>query len=132
MVFTRHAPGKIWSSICMEDSARIVVYFNFDFRIICLKKWSTFYTKAQRKVNVYAKVKNEYCKKGVVSFKSLRKLIWLKIWNSCSDMFRKITVLTFPGKHAWWRPLFSSCTARRLERYLRENPSNIFSCEFSK
>ena len=44
--------------------------------------------------------KSKYCKKVVVSCKSMRKLIWLNSCNSCSEMFRKIATLKFIGEHA--------------------------------
>ena len=71
----------------------------------------------QGKVNTYAKMKSKYCKKGVVSCKSMQKLVWLNSLNSYSEMFRKKAVLKFLGKHAWRRPLLSKFTACSLERY---------------
>ena len=42
---------------------------------ICLLLKNTLYTVVQEKVNIYEKVKSKYCKKGMVSCKSMRKLI---------------------------------------------------------
>ena len=53
----------------------------------------------QGKVNTYAKVKRKYYNKGLVSCKSMRKLIWLSSWNTWNEMLRKIAVLRFLGKH---------------------------------
>ena len=55
-------------------------------------------------------MQRKYCKKGLVTCKSMQKLVWLNSWNSCSEMFRKTAALKFLGKHAWWRPLLSMCT----------------------
>ena len=65
-----------------------------------------FQAKAQGKVNTYAKMKrNKYCKKGLMSCKTMWKMVWLNSWHNCSDMFRKVIFLKFQGKHEWWRPL---------------------------
>ena len=49
------------------------------------------------------------------------KIVWLNDRNNCSEIFhkiaRKVTVLKFPGKHAWWKPLLPRCAAWSLERY---------------
>ena len=39
----------------------------------------------QGKVNIYTKMKSKYCKKGVVSCKSMRKLVWPNGLNSYSQ-----------------------------------------------
>ena len=78
------------------------------------KMWSILYAMVQGKVNTYWKVKRKYCKKGVVSCKTMRKLFWLNIWNSSSEMLRNIVILKF------------------LERYWRQTPSKVFSREYSE
>ena len=56
----------------------------------------------QGKRNTYTEVKNKYCKKGVVSCKSITKLIWLDIAqqlfrndsrNSCLKISRKTIMI---------------------------------------
>ena len=61
-----------------------------------------------RKVRTYTKIKSKYCKKGVVSCTSMKKLIWLNSWNSCPEIFHRVAVLKFLRNYAWWRPLLSS------------------------
>ena len=90
----------------------------------------TFYVKVQGKANTYAKMKkSKHCKKGVAFCKILWKMVWLKSSDNCSEMFQKIAVLKFLGKHAWWRPLLPRCATRSLEHYWRPTSSQIFSCE---
>ena len=38
-------------------------------------------------------------------------------WNPSSEMFQKIGIQKFWGKHACWRPLLSRCTACNLQVY---------------
>ena len=72
-------------------------------------------SSASRKVNGYVKLKSKYWKKGLVSCKSMQKLIWPNR-TAILKCFEK-TVLNFLGKHAWRRPLLPRCTAFSLERY---------------
>ena len=69
----------------------------------------TLSTKAQKKVKNYSKVKSNYCKKGTVFCKSIRKLVWLNTWNSWTEMFWKIVVLQLFWKQKWWRQILSRC-----------------------
>ena len=73
--------------------------------------------KCEGKVNTYAKQKSKYCKKGVVSCKSIRKLVWPNSHKNYSELFQKKAALKFLGKHAWQRPRLSRCTTCSLERY---------------
>ena len=55
-------------------------------------------------------------------------MVWLNKWNSCSEIFRKIAVVEFLGRHTWWRSLLPRCAGCTLECYWRPTPSQIFSC----
>ena len=95
-----------------------------------LKVKFTFYAKVQGKVNTYAKRKKaSTAKKTSVSWKSMWKMVWLNSWDKCPEMFQKIAVPKFLGKHTLWRPLLPRCAAYSLERSWRPTPSHIFSCE---
>ena len=100
-------------------------------KVTCnLKVKFTFYAKVQGKVNTYAKMKkSKHCKKDNDILQEHMKIVWLKRWDNCYEMFQKIAVLKFLGKHAWWRPLLPRCAAYSLERYWRPIPSQTFSCE---
>ena len=74
-----------------------------------LKVKVTLSTKAQKKVKNYSKVKSNYCKKGTVFCKSIRKLVWLNTWNSWTEMFWKIVVLQLFWKQKWWRQILFRC-----------------------
>ena len=50
---------------------------------------SAVYTEVKGKVNTYARLRSKYCKKSIVSCKSMRKLVWLNSSNSVSKMFLK-------------------------------------------
>ena len=102
-------------------------------KVTCnLKVKFTFYAKVQGKVNTYAIMKKwNTARKITVSCKSMWKMVWLKSWDNCYEMFQKIAVLKFLGKHALWRPLLPGCAACSLERYWRLTPSQIFSCKIS-
>ena len=88
------------------------------------KVWFTFNAMVKGKANTYVKMKkSKYCKNGVVPCKSMWKMVWINNWNNCSVMFRKIGVLEFLGRHAWWRSLLLRCAACSLKSYLRPSPS---------
>ena len=88
-------------------------YDSRTFKVTCnLKVKFTFYTKVQGKVNTYAKMnKGNTARKTTLSCKNIWKIVWLKSWGDCYEMFQKIAVLKFLGKHAWWRPLLPRCAA---------------------
>ena len=87
-----------------------------------LKVKFTFYSKVQRKGSTYAKMKKrKYCKKGTLSCKSIWKIVWLNSWNNRSDMFQKIAVIKFTGKHACWRPLLPRCATCSPVTLLKTN-----------
>ena len=99
-------------------------------KVTCnLKVKISFYAKVQGKVTPTQRWrKANTARKRTVSCKSMWKMVRLKSWDNCHEMFQKIAVLKFLGKHALWRPLLPMCAACSLERYWRLTPSQIFSC----
>ena len=79
-----------------------------------LKVLVKLYTKVHGKINTDA-ANTE--RKAKCLAKACKNFFWLNNLSTCSEMFWKIGVLKFSGKHIQWRPLLSRCTACSTERY---------------
>ena len=81
----------------------------------------TLYTNVQGKVNTYAKMKNKYCKKGVVPCKNMQKMDWPNILKHPS--------INVP-KNSCSSTTFMQVCRLQPRALLEKTPSQIFSCKF--